>query len=213
MFTGIVESTGTITDSRNVAGGRRLRLEVGDIAPQCKLGDSVSVSGVCLTVAAVAGPCLEFDVISETLSRSTLGNKKARDPVNIERSLRLGDRLHGHFVQGHVDGTAVVERVQRTAREHVVWFRPAATLTPFLVPKGSVAVDGVSLTIAAVSGSSFSVALIPTTLTGTTLGSLAPGDEVNVETDIITRTVVHRLSEMSAAGGLTLETLQKAGFA
>ena len=213
MFTGIVESIGTITDTRNVPGGRRLRVDVGPIAQECKLGDSVCVSGVCLTVVEIGTEWLEFDVITETVGTSTVGTKKVGSRVNIERSLKVGARLDGHFVQGHVDGTATVDRVQQTAREHVIWLRPDPTLRPYIVPKGSVTIDGVSLTIAAVRGTSFSIALIPTTLGQTTLGMLSGGDVVNIESDIIARTVVHWLSGMSAGGGLTLEALQKAGFA
>lgn len=213
MFTGIIERTGTITETRPVSGGRHLRIEVGPIAQQCALGASVCVSGVCLTVAGIAGRQLEFDVVMETLEKSMLGSKGVGDDVNIERSLEIGDRLDGHFVQGHVDGTAVIDRIQSSSHEHVVWLWPEPSLTPFIVPKGSIAVDGVSLTIAAVKGGVFSVAFIPMTLARTTLSSLAGGDRVNIETDIITRTIVHHMSNMSAAQGLTLDALREAGFA
>ncbi len=192
-----------------------MRVAVGPMAGECRWtsepGASICVSGVCLTVVRTADESLEFDVITETLERSTLGSKRVGDRVNLERSLRVGDRLDGHFVQGHVDGTAAVDRIQESTREHVMWLRPEPSLAPYLVPKGSVAVDGVSLTIAAVAGGAFSIALIPTTLERTTLSSLTAGDRVNVESDIITRTIVYRHAEMSQ--GLTLETLREAGFA
>jgi riboflavin synthase len=213
MFTGIIESVGTIADTQPVSGGRRLGLDVGPMARECEPGASVAVNGVCLTVAAGDDSSLAFDVITETLQKSTLGSKHVGDRVNLERSLRVGARLDGHFVQGHVDGTADVQRVQSSAREWVVWLRGEAHLEPYIIPKGSVAVDGVSLTIAEAHGPSFSVALIPTTLEQTTLSSLKSGDRVNIETDIITRTIVHRLSEVSSGGGVTLETLREAGFA
>lgn len=213
MFTGIVECTGTITNTRTVPGGRHLRIEVGSIADECRPGASICVSGVCLTVAEVTGQAVSFDVITETLERSTLGTKRTGDRVNLERSLRADDRLDGHFVQGHVDGTAKISRVDTASGQNIVWFIPEPQLVPFIIPKGSVAIDGVSLTIAAVEDRTFSVALIPTTLARTTLSTQMPGHRVNIETDIITRTVVHRLSEMSAAGGLNLDTLQKAGLA
>ncbi|MCH8261294.1 MAG: riboflavin synthase [Planctomycetes bacterium] len=167
----------------------------------------------CLTVADRTAQTLAFDVVAETLGKSTLGSKRPGDRVNLERSLQVGDRLDGHFVQGHVDGTACVTRIVSNPREHVVWLRPQPCLRPYMIPKGSVAVDGVSLTLAAVENHDISVALIPTTLDGTTLSSLAVGDSVNIETDIIARTVVQRLSDLSDGGRLTLDTLEKAGFA
>lgn len=212
MFTGIIEQTGRITDTHAVSGGRRLRVEAGSVAAHCPQGASIAISGVCLTVAGIAGSELAFDVITETLEQSTLGSKRVGDRVNLERSLQVGDRLDGHFVQGHVDGRASVERIQTSSGEYVVWLRPDPSLTAYLIPKGSVAVDGVSLTIAAIRDDLFCVALIPTTLERTTLSLLTAGDRVNIESDIITRTIVHRLSEMSASGGLTLSALREAGF-
>lgn len=212
MFTGIVELTGTIRETRVVGGGRRLCVDAGPIAKECKNGDSVCVQGVCLTVAAISGESLEFDVITETLQRTTLGEKHVGDRVNLERSLKVGDRLDGHFVQGHIDGRAAVTAVRSTNREYVIELSPDEQLTPYMVPKGSVAIDGVSLTIAEVRSGDFTVALIPTTLERTTLSTLAVGDSVNIESDIITRTIVHRLAQMNESGGLTLDALQKAGF-
>lgn len=213
MFTGIVETTGTISSTRATAGGRRLRVDVGSMAGELSFGASVCVGGICLTVADLSAGSLEFDVIKETLDRSALGLKRVGDRVNLERSLRADGRLDGHFVQGHVDGIGVVERVVASPREHVVWLRPDGSVFPYIIPKGSVAVDGVSLTIAEVAADAFSVALIPTTLDRTTLGSLAVGDRVNLESDIIARTVVHHLSRLPEGAGLTLDTLREAGFA
>lgn len=213
MFTGIVERTGTIAAIRTVTGGRHLRVDVGPMAGECAIGSSVCVSGVCLTVVQTAGTELAFDVITETLEKSTLGAKRAGDRVNLERSLRASDRFDGHFVQGHVDGRARVGRIEASAREHVVWLRGESTFMTYIIPKGSVSIDGISLTIAAVEGGAFSVALIPTTLERTTLSLLRTGDEVNIETDIITRTIVHRLTQMSGSGGLTFEALREAGLA
>ena len=213
MFTGIVESTGTINRTTKVSGGRRLRVEVGKTASECKHGDSICVSGVCLTVTTIDNAFVEFDVVAETLDKTTLGAKRVGDCVNIERSLRVGDRLDGHFVQGHVDGVATVEAVERTAMEHVVSFACDREISRFVIPKGSIAIDGVSLTIAAADDTSFSIALIPTTLERTTLGKLERGHAVNLESDIIVRTIVNRLADFRGEGGLTLEALQKAGFA
>lgn len=183
------------------------------MADECSLGASLSVSGVCLTVAGAAGSTLEFDVITETLETSTLGSKRVGDRVNLERSLKVGDRFDGHFVQGHVDGRAMVTRVQASPREYVIWLHPDTPLTPYIIPKGSIAIDGVSLTIAAVEAGEFSVAFIPTTLQRTTLSSLGARDVVNIETDVIARTIIHRLTEMSGPTGLTMNTLREAGLA
>ena len=213
MFTGIVEHVGAIIDTRSVSGGRRLRVDVGPMVADSAHGASICVSGVCLTVAGNLGQELEFDVIPETLEKSTLGSKRMGDRVNLERSLQVGDRLDGHFVQGHVDGRAIVDRVQASAREYVIWLRPGHALVPYIVPKGSVAVDGVSLTIAAIEEGSFSVALTPTTLERTTLSLLTTRDSVNIETDIIVRTIIHHLGHLAAPGGLTVDTLREAGFA
>lgn len=211
MFTGIIENTATIVASQSVAGGRRLRLSGCPWSSQCKPGDSVAVNGVCLTVTRHTNDALEFDVIKETLEKTTLGDKRTGDIVNLERSIQPGGRFDGHFVQGHVDGTAVVERADSSPQEWVVWLRPESHLRPFMIPKGSVAIDGVSLTIAAVSDTSFSVALIPTTLERTTFSSLAQNDRVNIESDMIVRAVVHHLSCLSTGTGLTLDKLTNAG--
>ena len=213
MFTGIVETVGTVTGATSVSGGKHLRVNAGPTAQQCLPGASVSVSGVCLTISSVAGELLEFDVIPETLGNSTLGSKRIGDRVNLERAMRLEDRFDGHFVQGHVDGTGVVDRIRSSAREWLTWIRPENHLTPYIIPKGSIAVDGVSLTVAEVRPGAFCVALIPTTLVRTTLADLVVGDQVNLESDIIARAIVHRLTQVAAGGGLTLETLRKTGFA
>lgn len=196
-----------------MAGGLRLGVEVGNLTDDCVAGASVCVSGVCLTVAAFAGKEMEFDVIAETLEKSTLGLKRVGDRVNLERSLQIGGRLDGHFVQGHVDGKASVTRIDKSSRQCVVHLRLEPQLMPYIVPKGSVAVDGVSLTIAEVDGDAFSIALIPTTLERTTLSSLGVGDLINIETDIIARTLVHHLTGMTASRGVSLESLHQAGFA
>lgn len=185
-----------------MAGGRRLRVNAGSVAEGARVGDSICVQGICLTVAAVHGADLSFDVITETLQRSNLGEKKVGDRLNLERSLRVGDRLDGHWVQGHVDGIATVVEVRRSAAEHVVFLRPARELVAYVIPKGSITLDGVSLTIAELRSEDFSVALIPTTLERTTLGSLSVGSRVNVESDILARTIVQTLERWSGGGGV-----------
>jgi len=198
MFTGIIEGQGIVTTVRSAEeGGVRLGVRAGAIAADARPGASIAVSGVCLTVAGRGSDTLEFDVVPETLRRTTLGRLREGGAVNLERSIRAGDRMDGHFVQGHVDGRATVVRVI-TNREHVVWLAPESQLAGSLVHKGSVAVDGVSLTIAELTDDAFSVALIPATLERTTLGRLQAGDQVNIETDILVRIVVQQLARAGA---------------
>lgn len=213
MFTGIVEIIGTVTNVASVPGGRQLVVDAGSVATGCVLGASICVNGVCLTVTKVTKRELAFDIITETMERTTLGSIRLGDPVNLEPSLPTGGRIDGHFVQGHVDGLATVSRVQMSAREHVAWLKPDAPLLSYIVPKGSVCLDGVSLTIAEADANMFSVALIPTTLERTTLNGWRAGTSVNVETDIIVRAVVHRLAAMTEGGQVTLETLREADLA
>ena len=212
MFTGIVEVTGTVVRARSVPSGRRLTIEAGRAAEDAALGASVAVNGVCLTVAVVSGPQLDFDVIAETLRRTNLGRLTAGDKVNLERSLRLDGRLDGHLVQGHVDGRGTVTRRQASPEEWMLWLRAEEQVRPYIVPKGSVALDGISLTVAVVEGDEFAVAAIPTTLERTTLGLRQPGDEVNIESDIIVRTIIHQLRQVTPAKGLTAGFLQEHGY-
>ncbi|MEO6437196.1 MAG: riboflavin synthase [Tepidisphaeraceae bacterium] len=192
MFTGIVEKTVRVAAVSRVTGFVRLNLAVewSDV----KLGDSVAVNGVCLTVSTIAKPVLGFDVIPETLAKTNLGLLKAGDEVNVERSLRAGDRIDGHFVQGHVDGVApIVNQVASKEAGEKEWrltVHPPAELMKFVVPKGSVTIDGVSLTVAAVTNDRFEVALIPTTLSLTTLSTRPIGWPLNFEADILSKTVV-----------------------
>lgn len=187
MFTGLIETVGVVTGSAPRRGS--LRLTIRSSLPIARLspGESIAVQGVCLTVAALSDHAFAADVIPETLARTTLGGVKRGARVNLERSLRLSDRLGGHLVQGHVDGTARVAGISRRGGEHRLEIHAPAALRPFLAPKGSVALDGVSLTVASVSGTRFEVALIPETLARTTLGDVAAGDRVNVEVDLLAR--------------------------
>jgi riboflavin synthase len=175
MFTGIVREVGRVASF----DGRRLVVEATTAAAA---GDSVSVDGVCLT--AVDGAKLAFDVVEETLARTTLGGLKPGDRVNLEPALRAGDPLGGHLVQGHVDGRGRVR-----APGELVWFDAPADILRYCVEKGSITVDGVSLTVAAVDDTGFAVALVPHTLAVTTLGSLEAGDEVNLEVDVLAKYV------------------------
>jgi riboflavin synthase len=215
MFTGIIRHVGQVLDARDSGGLKRLTIDLGPLAENLSVGDSVAVSGVCLTVCAADGSRASFDVVAETLWRTMLGGLRARSKVNLERSLRAGDALDGHLVQGHVDGLAKVKAVHRGAQWRVE-FAAAKELTDQMVPKGSIAIDGVSLTLVDVADGEFSVALVPATLAGTSLADLKVGDAVNVETDVIGKYVRRCLrgdAPASSPGGLTLEKLKDAGFA
>ncbi len=188
MFTGLVEGTGTVVAADRGPGGLTLAVDLGPLFEGVLLGDSVALDGCCLTVVALeAAPAsvARFTAVPETLEKTTLGALAAGRRVNVERSLRLGDRLGGHIVQGHVDG---VGRVARRAPEgEQVTFEVAcdARLTALMVEKGSIAVDGVSLTLVTVAPGRFTFAAIPHTLAVTTLGERAPGDAVNLEADVL----------------------------
>jgi riboflavin synthase len=185
VFTGIVRELGRVENSEETAAGVRLRVQGPDTAPGVAVGDSVSVNGVCLTAVGVAKESLDFDVVPETLRRSTLGRLSAGDSVNLEPALQAGEPVGGHFVQGHVDGVA---RVREVTEEGLEVEAPPEILR-YCVEKGSVALEGVSLTIAALDGDAFSVALVPHTREVTTLGRAQAGDELNVEVDMLAKYV------------------------
>jgi len=211
MFTGLVEAIGTVGAARASAAGRRIEVDLAGAADGVSAGDSINVGGCCQTVANLRGSVAAFDVVPETLRRTTLGDLKAGDRVNIERSLRLGDRLGGHVVTGHVDGVARLAERREGGPERLWRFEASADLVGSMVPKGSVAVDGVSLTLVDVGPAGFTVALIPTTLGRTTLGALRPGGRANIETDVLGKYVLKLLG--GAKGGvLSLEALRAAGF-
>lgn len=216
MFTGIIRQIGTVLSVSPTPAGRRLVIALGILRDRLSAGDSVAVNGACLTAAELLPDgSAAFDAVAETLERTTLGDLAARGRVNLERALRLGEGLDGHLVQGHVDAVASVRRVDRAAGQCRITFAADAELTGQMVPKGSVAVDGVSLTLTDVQRDSFGVAVIPTTLAETTLGDARAGQRVNVEVDLIGKYVRRYLSAMApdAAGGLTMDKLRDAGFA
>ena len=188
MFTGIVREVGTVV----AFDGSRLVVEGPETAGGAAVGDSVSVAGACLTVVDAAEGQLAFDVVPETLSRTVLGALEQGGSVNLEPSLRVGDWLGGHVVQGHVDAVGRVRSVVREGGGRRVWVDAPASVLGYCIEKGSVAVDGVSMTLAAVDDEGFEVALIPHTLAATTLGGLEAGDEVNLEADVLGK-VVERL--------------------
>ena len=188
MFTGIVERSVRVASVSDGTGFRRLNLAVD--WPDAKHGESVAVNGVCLTIAELSRGLLAFDIVPETLSRTNLGALQAGDMVHVERSLKVGDRIDGHFVQGHVDGLALL--LAQTGGEDEVRLRCElpADLAKYVVPKGSVCLDGVSLTVAAVDGQQFEVALIPTTVQLTRLASREKGWRFNFEADVLSKTII-----------------------
>ena len=202
MFTGLVETVGTVASAARRAGSVRLTIESDLPAGEVKPGDSIAVDGVCLTASAIEGRRISYDAVAETLARTTLGAARAGRRVNLERALRLGDRVGGHLVQGHVDGTSRVLRIDRRGDDWRLRLDLPAPLARYVAAKGSVAIQGVSLTVAAVAAGSFEVALVPETISRTTLGSLAAGDEVHVEADLLAR-YLERLLECGPASAGT----------
>ncbi len=188
MFSGIVEKTAAVSGVTDGPGFRRLTLSAG--LKDLRLGQSIAVNGCCLTVAEISAGEPSFDVVKETLDKTNLGLLVIGDTVNIEQSLRAGDRIDGHFVQGHVDGRAVLVKNAQEKSETRLTLEAPWQLAEYIVPKGSVCLDGVSLTVAAIDGNIFQVALIPTTLNVTTLGRKSPGYLFNLEADIVSKTIV-----------------------
>ena len=188
MFTGLVADLGTVTAVDATDDGVRIAVSTG-LAGEIGLGDSVAVNGVCLTATVVEGGTFSADVMNESLRRSSLGSVDAGSSVNLELPLRAADRLGGHFVQGHVDGLGEVRAVHEDGFSRVVTIAAPAELLRYVVEKGSIAVDGVSLTVSAVDGDSFAVSLIPETLERTTLGTADVGRPVNLEVDVLAKYV------------------------
>lgn len=216
MFTGIVETVGTIAGLEASGDAMRMRIAAAGMdLSDVRLGDSIAVSGPCLTVVAVDGGHFEVDVSTETLARTTLGGRGPGDGVNLEKALRLSDRLGGHLVSGHVDGVGCVRR--REPRDEYIRFETEvpAELARYLAFKGSVCMDGVSLTVNQASDGAFEVLTIPHTLERTTLGDLSEGDPVNIEVDLIAR-YIERLLRAPGTGegaGISLAKLVESGFA
>jgi riboflavin synthase len=215
MFTGLIETVGTVVRVERRGEALRLAVDLGPAAEGARPGDSINLSGACQTVARIEGTQAEFDAVPETLARTTLSEWRPGRRVNVERSLRPGDRLGGHFVTGHVDAAGRV--LENGERDGGWWLRVEASAEVFaeIAPKGSIAVDGVSLTVVEAAPPVFSIAIIPTTLRATTLGNLRPGDAVNLETDLLAKYVRRALAAATgsdAGDARLLETLRQAGF-
>ena len=213
MFTGLIEKICLVKDIRRNAESMLLAIDLGELATKSKTGDSIAISGACLTIARLQGGLASFDVSAETLAKSTLGKLKPSSEVNVERSLKASDRFGGHFVLGHVDGTATINTIDKSGKFADIKFAVKADLLDAIVVKGSVAVDGISLTIATVDQNGFGVSIIPETLKRTTLGKAKIGDCVNIETDIIVKTIKRQLDEiLPKKQGLTAEKLRQLGY-
>ena len=187
MFTGLIEDVGRIARVSPRSGSKRITVATALAGQGTGEGDSIAVDGVCLTVAALGADRFDADVVQETLNRTTLGRLRAGQTVNLERSVRLGDRMGGHLVQGHVDGIVSVSELRRHGDDHRLRFELEPALAKYVAMKGSVALHGVSLTVAGVGPGWFEVVLVPFTLDATTLSGLRVGDRVNVEVDVVAR--------------------------
>jgi len=213
MFSGLIQQIGTVKSLARTGSGAVLAVELETPAEQIKIGDSIAINGVCLTVAKLSASRAAFDISPETMKISNLAALKPGSKVNIELALKPSDRIGGHFVLGHIDGTAKIKQIKKQAGFTEITFTAGPDLLAQLIPKGSVAVDGVSLTVAALEKNAFTVALIPQTLKETTLGSAKISDTVNIEIDIITKTVKKYLENiLPRNNNLTVEKLKQLGF-
>lgn len=190
MFTGLVEEIGKIVEVRPSRGAKLFRIQAGVVMQDIAVDDSIAVSGVCLTVISHTAKDFSVEAVEETLKKTTLSRRSPGDAVNLERALAVGDRLGGHFVQGHVDGVGTVAGMTPQAGGRLLSIRLPEHLLPYVIPKGSIAIDGVSLTVAELEPPLIKIALIPHTLEVTTLGSLQTGDWVNVEVDMVGKYIV-----------------------
>ena len=200
MFTGIIEGLGNIAAIRSSGQGNRVTIEAGFALDQTKIGDSISVSGACLTAVKIEGRRFEVDVSPETLKTTIFGQAKVGDRVNLERAMRFSDRIDGHLVSGHIDGTGIVKQREIQGNAVIVTIEVAESLTRYMIAKGSVAVDGISLTINSCDAGSFSISIIPHTAKLTTIGFKNRGDRVNIETDMIGKYVERFLAGVSQSG-------------
>ncbi len=214
MFTGLIEEVGQVAATSPAGDGLSLLVEAPTVGAECAVGDSMAVNGVCLTVEQVTGSRLEFHIGAETVQRSTAVGWQAGTPVNLERALTAGQRMDGHFVQGHVDCVSKLIKRDPPAKTVYFTFSLPAPWRPFVAEKGSIAVDGISLTITGVTDEDFSVAIIPYTLEHTNLTRLSAGAQINLEVDIIAKYVYNMLnpSDETPESTITREFLSEHGF-
>ncbi len=213
MFTGLIEDVGKIKGITRKGSGQVLSIDCGLPLEEIVLGESIAVDGVCLTVTSLVSGGFTVDVSPESLQRTTLGSKRPGHTVNLERALRLSDRLGGHLVSGHIDGTAVAASIEPTGDFILIAFTAPDTLLKYIIDKGSVAIDGISLTVNECTDRGFSVMIIPHTFAHTTLSTRKAGDRVNIENDIIGKYVEKLLTtEDTKNGGITRDFLEKFNF-
>ena len=212
MFTGLIEGTGIVKGVDRSGGDMTLSVAPGFDLPDCRIGDSISVNGVCLTVTGIQDDFFSAYVSAETISRSALGDMRRGDEVNLERALRLTDRLGGHIVAGHVDGVGRIIQVARVQRSWLIKVGIARSLARYTIEKGSVALDGISLTINHCDDASFEVNVIPETAIKTTLLKKKTGDLLNVEVDVIAKYVEKLLSKGKASSNIDMKMLDTFGF-
>ena len=212
MFTGLIETVGRVRSCERRGAAAVLTVASSLPLPEIAIGDSVAVNGACLTVTAKHAGALTFDVSPESLTSTTIGSLRSGHNVNLERALRLGDRMGGHIVTGHIDCIGKLAKSSESAGNRILEFSLPADQARYLVTKGSVAINGISLTVNTVSSGGFSVNIIPLTQTSTTLTALKIGDDVNIETDIIGKYVERLAQPWSKTGGLSMKTLAENGF-
>jgi riboflavin synthase len=210
MFTGLIESICKVSSAAGRKDSWILQINLGQAV---KIGESISVNGVCLTVSGIKGNNAEFDVSGETLSKTTLKSLKIGSSVNIERAMTAGERFGGHFVQGHIDTIGKVKKAEKKGDFWLFTFETSKEIIDYIIPKGSIAIDGVSLTIADIQGQKFSVSIIPTTFEKTIFKNYKVGDSVNIETDILCRIVKKQLENiLPNNSNLTIDKLKDMGF-
>ena len=211
MFTGIIEEIGTVRRIEHGAKGARLTIQAKTVLEDTRIGDSIATNGVCLTVVSMTGDSFSADVMAESLRRSSLGTLQGGSPVNLERAMAANGRFGGHIVSGHIDGTGTIASQKR--EDNAVWvkIKTPAPLLRYIVEKGSIAIDGVSLTVAAVTDTDFSVSIIPHTGAQTILLGKKPGDPVNLECDVIGK-YVEKLTSPHKTGGISTNFLAENGF-
>jgi riboflavin synthase len=212
VFTGLIEEVGAVRRVQRQGNFQRLEVGARRVLEGTRLGDSINVDGACQTAVEVGGDYFAVESVEETLKRTTLGALRPGDPVNLERSLRLEDRLGGHLVLGHVDGVGRICRLEQRQHEWLLSVEPPPELLRYIAFKGSIAIDGISLTVAQAEGRAFTAAIIPHTFNHTALGSKRRGDGVNLEVDLVARYVERLLRAGEPATGLTLEKMRDMGY-
>lgn len=212
MFTGLVEEIGTVVSKKPIGGGYLFQVRASKVLTDMKTGDSINVNGVCQTVTSFDSTVFSFETVEETLQKTNLGTLYSGSRVNLERSLRADSRLGGHFVMGHVDCTAIISAVRKLGASHEVEINYPSEYSALLVPVGSIAVDGISLTLADVKESTFRVAIINQTWHETIISHKQPGDSVNLEFDILGKYIQRALSTVPEKSKITLEWLKELGY-